>query len=89
MQQICFIAGLIIFISENEVESDNVFVFQCRRYKYDDEVRLKADMVYNRFKVCRVVFMLLECNITRKGSPSKQYFAFLLFTVVSFCKRII
>ena len=26
--------------------------FQCRRYKYDDEVRLKADMVYNRFKVC-------------------------------------
>lgn len=33
--------------------------FQCRRYKYDDEVRLKADMVYNRFKVCKLSFGLV------------------------------
>ncbi|XP_076040122.1 uncharacterized protein LOC143024791 isoform X3 [Oratosquilla oratoria] len=28
---------------------------KCRRYKYDDEVRLKADMVYNKFKLLFVV----------------------------------
>ncbi|XP_045611083.2 LOW QUALITY PROTEIN: PC4 and SFRS1-interacting protein [Procambarus clarkii] len=45
------ISGLMLKKNPHVVDA----IRKCRRYKYDDEVRLKADMVYNRFKLLFVV----------------------------------
>ncbi|XP_050693605.1 hepatoma-derived growth factor-related protein 2-like isoform X2 [Eriocheir sinensis] len=45
------ISGLMLKKNPHVVDA----IKKCRRYKYDDEVRLKADMVYNRFKLLFVV----------------------------------
>lgn len=45
------ISGLMLKKNPHVVDA----IKKCRRYKYDDEVRMKADMVYNRFKLLFVV----------------------------------
>ncbi|KAG7160197.1 PC4 and SFRS1-interacting protein-like, partial [Homarus americanus] len=45
------ISGLMLKKNPHVVDA----IKKCRRYKYDDEVRLKADMVFNRFKLLFVV----------------------------------
>ncbi|XP_064091672.1 hepatoma-derived growth factor-related protein 2-like [Macrobrachium nipponense] len=45
------ISGLMLKKNPHVVDA----IKKCRRYKYDDEVREKADLVYNRFKLLFVV----------------------------------
>ncbi|XP_047482374.1 hepatoma-derived growth factor-related protein 2-like [Penaeus chinensis] len=45
------ISGLMLKKNPHVVDA----IKKCRRYKYDDEVRLKADLVYSRFKLLFVV----------------------------------
>ncbi|KAK4301045.1 hypothetical protein Pmani_026781 [Petrolisthes manimaculis] len=45
------ISGLMLKKNPHVVDA----IRKCRRYKYDDEVRLRAETVYNRFKLLFVV----------------------------------
>ncbi|KAK7075126.1 Hepatoma-derived growth factor-related protein [Halocaridina rubra] len=45
------ISGLMLKKNPHVVDA----IKKCRRYKYDDEVREKADLVYNKFKLLFVV----------------------------------
>jgi len=49
------VSGLMLKKNPHVVDA----VKKCRRYKYDDEIRNKAEMVYNRFKL---LFLVPECG---------------------------